>query len=591
MSDSSPILGIDLGTTNTVYSIMNQLGEPEVLKTDKGHRKIPSVVYIDENERLVGKKAKSVMKKSPQNSVRSIKRHMGEQGYTVELDGDQHTPEEISAMILKKTKEEAEERLRQDIKDVVITVPAYFNDRQRQATKNAGRIAGLNVRRIVNEPTAAAMAYGLYEERNETVMVYDLGGGTFDISILTIDEGVFDVVATSGDSNLGGDDWDQVIMDWLMDEFEEEHGFRIEGDDEAMLGAKQRFYEEAEAAKKKLSNQEEVEINMPFLFAADDQGGIHLTRTLTREKFEEMSEHLLNRTTPPIEDALESAGMEMHDLDKVLLVGGATKMPMVRKKLEGYEDDINPDEVVAKGAAIQGGIITGEVESAVLLDVTPLSLGVEVKGGLFEPVIQKNTTVPTEQHRVYSTSQDNQTSVSIRVFQGEREIAEDNIFLDEFTLAGIPPQPAGVPQIRVNFSIDENGIVHVEAEEMESGRQEGITIEGGVGLTDEEIEDMKLEAEIMREQDIDRRRQLEAINHAERLLNQAEKYLDQKYDEPEERQSSEMALTATQIRDTLNRDEKEIDPEQLERLNENLQEMLENAAGALNEYIDGLQGS
>ncbi len=527
---SNKILGIDLGTTNSAFAVMEG-GDPEIIVNSEGDRTTASVVAFSDGEQIVGKPAKNQAVQNPENTIESIKRHMGEEDYTVELEGEEYTPEQVSAMILQKIKRDAEEYLGDDIEKAVITVPAYFSDRQRQATKDAGEIAGFDVERIINEPTAASMAYGLDDESDQTVLVYDLGGGTFDVSILELGGGVYEVVATNGDNDLGGDDWDEAIIDWLAEDFADEHGIDLREDRQAL----QRLHEAAEEAKIELSNRKETTITLPFI-AADDDGPKDLEASLTRAKFESLTSDLVERTVDPTEQALEDAGFTKSDIDEVILVGGSTRMPMIQEKVEeltGKEPkkNVNPDEAVALGAAIQGGVLSGDVEDIVLVDVTPLSLGVEVKGGLFERLIEKNTTIPTEESKIFTTAQANQTQVQIRVFQGEREIAEENELLGAFALSGIPPAPAGTPQIEVTFSLDENGIVNVEAEDKGSGNKEDITIEGGVGLSDDQIEEMQEEAEKHAEEDEKRRERIEARNEAESTIQRAETLIDENEEE------------------------------------------------------------
>ena len=527
---SNKILGIDLGTTNSAFAVMEG-GDPEIIVNSEGERTTPSVVAFDDGERLVGKPAKNQAVKNPEQTVQSIKRHMGEADYAVELDGEEYTPEQVSAMILQKIKRDAEEYLGDEVEKAVITVPAYFSDRQRQATKDAGEIAGFEVERIVNEPTAAAMAYGLDDESDQTVLVYDLGGGTFDVSVLDLGGGVYEVKATNGDNDLGGDDWDEAIIDYLADEFEADHGIDLRDDRQAL----QRLEDAAEEAKIELSSRKETTITLPFI-ATTDSGPLDLEEKLTRAKFESLTSDLIDRTVDPTNQALEDAGYDKGDIDEVILVGGSTRMPQVQEKVEemtGKEPkkNVNPDEAVALGAAIQGGVLGDEVDDIVLLDVTPLSLGIEVKGGLFERLIDKNTTIPTDESKIFTTAADNQTSVNVRVFQGEREIAEENELLGEFQLTGIPPAPAGTPQIEVEFNIDQNGIVSVEAEDKGSGNAESITIEGGAGLSDEEIDRMQEEAEEHAEEDERRRERIEARNEAESTIQRAETLLDENEEE------------------------------------------------------------
>jgi molecular chaperone DnaK len=571
---SNKILGIDLGTTNSAFAVMEG-GDPEIIVNNEGDRTTPSVVAFDDGERLVGKPAKNQAVQNPDHTVQSIKRHMGEDDYTVPLDGEEYTPEQVSAMILQKIKRDAEEYLGDDVEKAVITVPAYFSDRQRQATKDAGEIAGFDVERIVNEPTGAAMAYGLDDESDQTVLVFDLGGGTFDVSILDLGGGVYEVVATNGDNDLGGDDWDEAIIDYLADEFEHEHGIDLREDRQAL----QRLKDAAEEAKHELSSRKETTVTLPFI-AADDNGPKDLEETISRAKFESLTADLLERTVEPTKQALEDAGYGEADIDEVILVGGSTRMPQVQTQVEelaGQEPkkNVNPDEAVALGAAIQGGVLSGDVEDIVLLDVTPLSLGVEVKGGLFERLIEKNTTIPTEESKVFTTAADNQTQVQIRVFQGEREIATENELLGEFALRGIPPAPAGTPQIEVSFSIDENGIVNVTAEDKGSGNKEDITIEGGAGLSDEQIDEMQQEAEEHAEEDQRRRERIEARNQAESSVQRAETLLEENEEDIDDDLREDIEDRVAAVEETLEAEDATTEDyeEVTEELAEELQEI------------------
>jgi molecular chaperone DnaK len=518
-------VGIDLGTTNSVVAALEG-GESTVVPNAEGSRVTPSVVgFSKSGEVLVGEVAKRQAVTNPDRTIQSVKRHMGTD-WSVELDGKQYTSQEMSARILMKLKRDAEAYLGEDVTQAVITVPAYFDDAQRQATKEAGQIAGLEVLRIINEPTAAALAYGLDKEGEQTILVYDLGGGTFDVSVLEIAEGVFDVKSTSGDTQLGGDDWDQAVMDWLVKSFKDKHGVDLSKDKMAL----QRLKEAAEKAKKELSSTTETSINLPFI-TATAEGPLHLEETLTRAQFQQMTSDLLERTKQPYHNAIKDAGIKPEDIDHVILVGGSTRMPAVAdlvKELTGGKEPnkgVNPDEVVAIGAALQAGVLKGEVKDVLLLDVTPLSLGIETKGGVMTKLIERNTTIPTRKSEVFTTAEDNQSQVEIHVLQGEREMASFNKTLGKFQLVDIPPAPRGVPQVEVTFDIDANGIVHVSAKDRGTGKEQSMTISGQSALPKDDIERMVRDAEAHAEEDRRRKEEADARNEADNLLYQTEKLL------------------------------------------------------------------
>ena len=545
----SKILGIDLGTTNSAMAVMEG-SEPEILVNAEGDRTTPSVEgFRKDGERVVGKAAKNQAVTNPENTVSSVKRFIGrsydetpEERKTVsyklqkgkdgravvDIDGKDYTPEEISAMVLQKLKNDAEKQLGSPVTQAVITVPAYFNDAQRQATKDAGKIAGLEVLRIINEPTAAALAYGLDKtNKDEKILVFDLGGGTFDVSILELGDGVFEVASTAGDNHLGGDDWDQRVIDWLADKFQSDNGIDLRTDKMAL----QRLKEAAEKAKMELSSTTQANINLPFI-TADASGPKHLDYTLTRAEFERITKDLLDRVKKPVEQALKDAGLKTGDIDEVILVGGSTRMPAVQdlvKKLTGKDPNmsVNPDEVVAMGAAVQGGVLAGDVEGILLLDVTPLSLGVETMGGVMTKMIERNTTIPTRKTEIYSTASDNQTSVEVHVLQGERQMASDNKTLGKFQLTGIPAARRGVPQIEVTFDIDANGIVNVSAKDLGTGKQQQITISGSTALNDDEVERMVKDAEAHAEEDAKRKEEIEVRNNSDALVNATEQTLQE----------------------------------------------------------------
>ena len=548
----SKVIGIDLGTTNSCVAVLEG-GDPTVIANAEGARTTPSVVAFTKNgERLVGETAKRQAITNPDRTIASIKRHMGE-NYHVEIDGKQYTPQDISAMILAKLKADAESYLGEKVTEAVITVPAYFSDAQKQATKDAGKIAGLDVKRIINEPTAASLAYGLDKaEGSHKILVYDLGGGTFDVSVLELGDGVFEVLATNGDTHLGGDDFDNKIMDFLADSFQKEHGVDLRQDNMAL----QRLKEAAEKAKKELSSAQTTKINLPFITVTAD-GPLHLDMDLTRARFDQLTSDLVERSIEPMNKAMRDAGVTSADLDKVILVGGSTRIPAVQaavQRVTGKEPfkGINPDECVAVGASIQAGVLTGEVNDVLLLDVTPLSLSIETLGGIATKLIERNTTIPTKKSQIFSTAADNQTTVDIHVLQGEREMASDNITLGRFQLSGIAPAPRGIPQIEVTFDIDANGIVNVSAKDLGTGKEQKITITSSTKLSEDEINEKIKEAERYAEEDKKHKEEIETKNQAEGMIFEVEKQMNELGDKVNDSEKTAVENAKKDLQEALN---------------------------------------
>ncbi|ATD47847.1 molecular chaperone DnaK [Clostridium perfringens] len=582
----SKIIGIDLGTTNSCVAVMEG-GEPVVITNSEGARTTPSVVSFQANgERLVGQVAKRQAITNPDKTIMSIKRHMGTD-YKVNIDGKDYTPQEISAMILQKLKADAEAYLGEKVTEAVITVPAYFNDAERQATKDAGRIAGLDVKRIINEPTAASLAYGLDKmDSAHKILVYDLGGGTFDVSILDLGDGVFEVVSTNGDARLGGDDFDQRIIDYIAEDFKAQNGIDLRQDKMAL----QRLKEAAEKAKIELSSSTQTLINLPFI-TADATGPKHIDMTLTRAKFNELTHDLVERTIDIMKEALKSGNVSLNDIDKVILVGGSTRIPAVQEAVKNFtgkepSKGVNPDECVAMGAAIQAGVLTGDVKDVLLLDVTPLTLGIETLGGVATPLIERNTTIPARKSQIFSTAADNQTSVEIHVVQGERQMAADNKTLGRFTLSGIAPAPRGIPQIEVTFDIDANGIVKVSATDKATGKEANITITASTNLSDDEIDKAVKEAEQFAEEDKKRKEAIEVKNNAEQIVYQTEKTLSELGDKVSAEEKSEIEAKIEEVKKVKDGD----DIEAIKKAMEDLTQAFYKVSEKLYQQNGGAQG-